>query len=82
MGLAIFYKQVWGRGWGRRMIVATTRYARVELGIESVIAGIESINIASQMAFMAAGFGHCESQDRLSVMVRWYSSDVALSRLI
>lgn len=56
LGLALFDKSVWGQGWGRLMITEATRYALNEIGVTRVIAGIEVDNIASQKAFLAAGY--------------------------
>ena len=56
LGLALFDKSIWGMGWGRRVIKAVTDFARNELKIKMVIAGIENENIASQKAFAAVGY--------------------------
>lgn len=56
LGLALFDKSIWGKGWGRRVIVAVTEFARKDLRIKKIVAGIEDENIASQKAFAAAGY--------------------------
>ncbi len=62
LGLAIFDRSLWGKGWGTRCVEAVTRFARDELHISHVAAIIEPDNIASLRAFGHAGYA-CAADD-------------------
>lgn len=63
LGLAIFDKRLWGRGWGTRFVRGVTQHARVALGIRKVRAIIEAENVGSQRAFERAGYSHDAASD-------------------
>lgn len=64
IGLAIFKPEQWGQGWGARMIQAVSDYALKELGVQTVRAGIDAFNVASQRTFIKAGFVHLSELDQ------------------
>jgi RimJ/RimL family protein N-acetyltransferase len=74
VGIALFDRSVWGRGWGRRCIEAVCAVAS-DLGVRRAVAGIHATNHASRHAFAAAGFVHDPLEDRETddgVGERWY----------
>ena len=56
VGVCLFDKNVWGRHLGKKAISAVTQWAIDELGIRWVEAGAYEENIASQKAFLSAGY--------------------------
>lgn len=64
IGVAIFDKEMWGHGWGKKIIAVATEYAISKLGLDKLIAGIENENYASQKIFIAAGYTHNKSFDK------------------
>ena len=56
LGLAIFLKAEWGKGYAAEMIMAVCNFARDYLGINQIKAGIELENHGSRRAFEKAGF--------------------------
>lgn len=56
IGICLFDKSVWGEGLGSKAIMAVTRWAFDALRLRWVEAGAYSGNIASQKAFLAAGY--------------------------
>ncbi|MDH5771520.1 MAG: GNAT family N-acetyltransferase [Rhodospirillaceae bacterium] len=56
MGIAIFGKNLTGKGWGSKAIKATANAVFKTIGIENIFAGIDPENIASIKAFQNAGF--------------------------
>jgi RimJ/RimL family protein N-acetyltransferase len=52
-----------GKGIGCAAISALVRYLMDELGIKSVVAGIDKENVASQRAFAKAGFRRLPTPD-------------------
>jgi RimJ/RimL family protein N-acetyltransferase len=56
LGIAIFDLKRQARGLGVKAINAVTDYAIVELGIDTILAGIDDRNIPSVRAFTKAGF--------------------------
>jgi RimJ/RimL family protein N-acetyltransferase len=56
IGIAIFDSKMHGKGIGCAAISALVRYLMDELGVKSVVAGIDEANVASQRAFAKAGF--------------------------
>jgi ribosomal-protein-alanine N-acetyltransferase len=63
IGIAIFDSKMHGKGIGRAAISALVRYLTDELGVKSVVAGIDEENVASQRAFAKAGFERLPVQD-------------------
>ena len=63
IGIAIFDSKMHGKGIGRAAISALVRYLMDELGVKSVVAGIDEGNVASQRAFAKAGFERLPAQD-------------------
>jgi len=63
IGIALFNKDIWGRGWGSRVIENIARYAIADLNISCVRAGIDSTNAASLRVFSKAGFHHLSEMD-------------------
>ncbi|HET6493553.1 MAG TPA: GNAT family protein [Burkholderiales bacterium] len=58
LGLMIGDKTVWGRGLGAETIRLGTDYAFRVLDMHRVLAGIYSNNLASERAFLRAGYEH------------------------
>ena len=56
IGVCVFDKRHWGRGLGVAAIRAVTRWAIDSLGLRWVEAGAYEANIASQRAFLSAGY--------------------------
>ena len=56
IGVCLFDKRVWGRGLGRKVITAATRWALDELGMRWVEAGVYADNHFSTKAFLSAGY--------------------------
>jgi ribosomal-protein-alanine N-acetyltransferase len=56
IGVCLFDKSVWGQHLGKKAISAVTRWALDELGLRWVEAGAYQDNIASQKAFLSAGY--------------------------
>ena len=64
IGIAIFNKEMWGHGWGKKIIASATEYAIYKLGLDILIAGIEKENYASQRIFTETGYMHDKSFDK------------------
>lgn len=56
IGVCLFDRQAWGRKIGSMAIGAVTRWAISDLGLRWIEAGAYEANLASQKAFMAAGY--------------------------
>lgn len=56
IGVCIFDKAAWGRHLGSKAIAAVTRWSLDDLHLRWVEAGAYASNIASQKAFLAAGY--------------------------
>lgn len=56
IGICIFDKIAWGRGIGAKAIGAVTQWAMTSLGLRWVEAGAYEGNVASQKAFVSAGY--------------------------
>jgi RimJ/RimL family protein N-acetyltransferase len=56
VGIAIFDLKKQGRGLGAMAISAVTNYALIELGIGTILAGIDDHNIASVRVFSKVGY--------------------------
>lgn len=56
IGICLFDKSAWGKKLGLKAIMTVTRWAFDSLGLRWVEAGAYSENIASQKAFLAAGY--------------------------
>jgi len=56
IGLCIFEKSAWGHGLGSKTIACVTKWAICELNLRWIEAGIYEENIASQKAFLSAGY--------------------------
>lgn len=56
VGVCLFDKSTWGNKLGSKVIKAVTRWALETLGLHWIEAGIYTENIASQRAFLAAGY--------------------------
>ncbi len=56
IGLCIFDKGAWGHGLGSRAIACVTKWAIDDLRLRWIEAGIYEENIASQKAFLRAGY--------------------------
>jgi ribosomal-protein-alanine N-acetyltransferase len=56
IGICLFDKSVWGKKLGSKAIEAVTRWALDKLKLRWIEAGAYSENIASQKAFLAAGY--------------------------
>lgn len=56
IGIALFDRAVWGRGWGTKFITSVVDIARDQFGIRTLYAGICIGNIPSIKAFRKAGF--------------------------
>lgn len=64
LGLALFDRAIWGRGWARRAIVGVAQFAARDLRVEEIRAGIAQENVGSRKAFAASGFLHLTGADR------------------
>lgn len=56
LGIALFDRSIWGRGWGSSVVAKVAEYAIVQLGCRAVRAGVASQNTASHRMFAKAGF--------------------------
>jgi len=56
IGLCIFDKSAWGHGLGSKAIACVTKWAIEDLDLRWIEAGIYEENIASQKAFLSAGY--------------------------
>jgi len=56
IGVCIFDRQYWGRGLGSAAIAAATRWAFEALELRWIEAGAYEANVASQRAFLSAGY--------------------------
>jgi RimJ/RimL family protein N-acetyltransferase len=56
IGILIFDKTYWGKGWAKRAINAIAQFALETLGVRTIWAGMDEGNLASQNVFRAAGF--------------------------
>ena len=55
IGIALFDRSIWGRGWARRCIAAVTD-AALAAGAAAVVAGVYADNEGSRRAFAGAGY--------------------------
>jgi RimJ/RimL family protein N-acetyltransferase len=56
IGVCVFDRSAWGRKIGSKAVGAVTRWAFETIGLRWIEAGAYSENIASQKAFLAAGY--------------------------
>jgi len=56
IGICIFDKKSWGKQLGTKAIMTVTKWAFEDLGLNSVEAGAYQENVASQRAFLKAGY--------------------------
>ncbi|TVT68232.1 MAG: GNAT family N-acetyltransferase [Denitromonas halophila] len=56
IGICLFDQRCWGRGLGSAAIAAATRWAIDALGLRWIEAGAYEANLASQRAFLSAGY--------------------------
>lgn len=56
LGLAIFNKEMWGKGYARKIISALCDFASESLELHCIKAGVHKENIASKKAFESVGF--------------------------
>lgn len=56
IGVCLFDKSAWGKRLGSKAVMAVTRWAFDTLGLRWVEAGAYLENVASQKAFLAAGY--------------------------
>jgi RimJ/RimL family protein N-acetyltransferase len=56
IGVCLFDRSVWGKGIGRHVIRAVTKWAMQTLLLRWVEAGVYEANLASQRAFISAGY--------------------------
>jgi RimJ/RimL family protein N-acetyltransferase/SAM-dependent methyltransferase len=58
VGIAIFDKTVWGRGWSGKLLLRMRDFLARNLGLVTLIAGIDTKNVGAIRAFQHAGFRH------------------------
>ena len=56
IGICLFEKTIWGRGFGKKAILAVTKWALIDLKLRWIEAGTYEENLASQKAFISAGY--------------------------
>lgn len=56
IGVCLFDKSAWGKRLGSKALMAVTRWVFDTLGLRWVEAGVYAENVASQKAFLAAGY--------------------------
>jgi ribosomal-protein-alanine N-acetyltransferase len=56
IGICLFDKTIWGRGFGKRAILAATKWAFDVLKLRWIEAGAYKDNLASQKTFLSAGY--------------------------
>lgn len=66
VGVLIFDKNYWQKGWAGRAIGAVVAFAARELGITIFKAGMVAENIASRNTFARLGFRHQREFDKVS----------------
>lgn len=63
VGIAIFDRNFWGRGWGMKALIAIRDYSHRTLGLTSLEAGVNSLNAGGRAAFQRAGFQYQAGRD-------------------
>lgn len=56
IGACLFDKNFWGKGLGKKAIATVTKWALIDLNLRWVEANIWEDNLASQKAFISAGY--------------------------
>ena len=56
IGICLFDKDAWGKGFGTSAVTAVTHWAFEALGLRWIEAGVYQENIASQKTFLKAGY--------------------------
>tara|TARA_B110001454_G_C12599818_1_gene383955 strand:+ start:175 stop:708 length:534 start_codon:yes stop_codon:yes gene_type:complete len=56
IGIVIFDKSIWGKKWGRKILLAVNNFAYRELDIKKIKAGVEFDNHKSARLFSSAGY--------------------------
>ena len=65
IGVLIFDKNYWQKGWASRAIGAVVAFARRDLEIKTFKAGMVAQNIASRNTFASLGFLHRSELDKI-----------------
>jgi RimJ/RimL family protein N-acetyltransferase len=82
VGILVFDKDYWRKGWASRAIAAVVQFASRDLGIRKFQAGMVAQNRASRNTFASLGFKHRPESDRIdSQNVRLESWDLEVNRL-
>ena len=79
VGILIFDKNYWQKGWARRSISAVIGFAKHELGITTFKAGMTAENAASRNTFASLGFYHRIDLDRIdsqNVALEYWQLDI------
>jgi RimJ/RimL family protein N-acetyltransferase len=80
VSLFIGEKDCWGSGYASEAIVALSRYAFAELGVEKLCAGMYAPNAGSAKAFAKAGYAH-EGVRRAQYMFEGKRCDIIIMGL-
>lgn len=70
LGIALFDRSIWGRGFGSRAIATASNFALHDLSCHSVQAGVDRENEVSAGAFRKAGFVISEEKPDGFVLVQ------------
>lgn len=62
LGIAIFDRDIWGKGWGSQSIKIISKFGCQKLKISKILAGISNKNVSSIRAFKKAGY-HIQSNN-------------------
>jgi [ribosomal protein S5]-alanine N-acetyltransferase len=79
VGVLIFDKNYWQKGWASRSISAVIGFARRELGITTFKAGMVAENTASRNTFASLGFRHRIELDQIdsqNVAIEYWQLDI------
>lgn len=77
MGIALFDKAYWGKGWGSRCIRRVAEFATKDLGLRRIVAGSYQANVGAIRSFAKAGFVRTPDRDYNDDYDRWITSAYA-----
>lgn len=82
IGLVIGNKKSWGKGYGAEAITLITRYAKNELNLNKLIAGIYENNIGSYKAFLKAGYNNAARYKKQRFYKGSYIDEIVVEKLL
>lgn len=82
IGLIIGNKNAWGKGYGTEAIIQVTNFAKDNLNLNKLIAGIYENNIASLKAFIKAGYNECARYKKHRLYKGNYVDEIVVEKLL